>query len=153
MIRVIFFSLAIILIFSAANSAQSKPTRFAKQHNSHFLKEHLDKTEKMLLKSLQSNNANMVSSSVQTIRELEQVFPDEAFSSFINPLSKIVQDENSDTHARILSALALDELHSDFGDKAIYEIAKNSSNQSVKDICSALAIESFKADEKNLSSK
>lgn len=153
MIRVFFFSLATILILSAATPAQSKPSRFSKQHNSHFLKEHLDKTEKMLLKSLESNNANMVSSSVQTIRELEQAFPDEPFRSFIDPLSKIVQNENSDTHARILSALTLDELHSNLGDKAIYEVAKNTANQSVKDICSALAIESFKADEKSISSK
>ena len=153
MIRVIFFSLVTFLIISAATPAQSKPSRFSKQHNSHFLKEHLDKTEIMLLKSLESNNANMVSSSVQTIRELEQAFPDEPFSSFIDPLSKIVQNENSDTHSRILSALALDELHSDLGDKAIYEVAKNTPNQSVKDICSALAIESFKADKKSISSK
>ena len=153
MIRVIFFSLITLLIISAATPAQSKPSRFSKQHNSHFLKEHLDKTEIMLLKSLESNNANLVSSSVQTIRELEQAFPDEAFSSFIEPLSKIVQDENSDTHTRVLSAIALDELHSDLGDKAIYQVAKNTSNQSVKDICSALAIESFEADEKSISSK
>ena len=153
MIRVIFFSLITILIFSATIPAQSKPTRFSKQHNSHFLKEHLDKTEAMLIQSLQSNDANMVSSSVQTIRELEQVFPEETFGSFIDPLSSIVQNENFDTHSRILSALALDELHSDKGDKAIYEMAKNTSNQSVKDICAALAIESFKADEKSVSSK
>ncbi|MCW8814318.1 MAG: hypothetical protein OQK65_12370, partial [Chlorobium sp.] len=100
-----------------------------------------------------SNDANMVSSSVQTIRELEQVFPDEAFTSFIDPLSNIVRNENFETHARILSALALDELHSDKGDASIYDVARNSSNQSVKDICSALAIESFKADEKSISSK
>jgi hypothetical protein len=95
----------------------------------------------------------MVSSSVQTIRELEQAFPDEAFSTFVDPLSKIVRGENYETQARILSALALDELHSDIGDKAIYEMAKNTSNQSVKDICTALAIESFKANEKSFSSK
>ena len=153
MIRVIFFSLITIVLISAATPAQSKPTRFYKQHKSIFLKEHLDKTEKMLLQSLQSNDENMVSSSVQTIRELEQVFPDEGFISFIEPLSNIVQNENYDTHARILSALALDELHSDKGDASIYEAAKNSSNQSVKDICTALAIESFKADEKSVSVK
>jgi hypothetical protein len=153
MVRTIFFSFAAILILSVVLPAQSRPTRFSKQHKSHFIKEHLNQTEKMLLQSLQSNDANMVSSSVQTIRELEQVFPDEAFSSFIDPLSKIVRDENSETHSRILSALALDELHSDLGDKAIYEAAKTSSNQSVKDICSALAIESFKADVKSISSK
>lgn len=153
MIRVIFFSFVAILFLSVASPAQSRPTRFSMQHKSHFLKEHLDQTEEMLLQSMMSNNTNLVSSSVQTIRELEQAFPDEAFSLFIEPLSKIVQDENSDTHTRVLSAIALDELHSNLGDKAIYQVAKNTSNQSVKDICSALAIESFKADEKSISSK
>lgn len=153
MIRVIFFSFVAILFLSVASPAQSRPTRFSKQHKSHFLKEHLNQTEEMLLQSMMSNNTNLVSSSVQTIRELEQAFPDEAFSLFIEPLSKIVQDENSDTHTRVLSAIALDELHSNLGDKAIYQVAKNTSNQSVKDICSALAIESFKADEKSISSK
>jgi hypothetical protein len=153
MIRVIFFSLTAILILSVASPAQSRPTRFSKQHKSHFLKEHLNQTEEMLLQSLESNDTNLVSSSVQTIRELEQAFPGEAFSSFIEPLSNIVRNENSDTHARILSALALDELHSDKGDASIYEVARTTHNQSVKDICSALAIESFKADEKNISSK
>jgi hypothetical protein len=153
MIRVIFFSVITILFISAVTPAQSKPSRFAKQHKSYFLKEHLDKTETMLIQALQSHDANMVSSSVQTIRELEQAFPDEAFSTFVDPLSKIVRGENYGTQARILSALALDELHSDTGDKAIYEMAKNTSNQSVKDICTALAIESFKANEKSFSSK
>ena len=153
MIRVIFFSVITILFISAVTPAQSKPSRFAKQHKSYFLKEHLDKTETMLIQALQSHDANMVSSSVQTIRELEQAFPDEAFSTFVDPLSKIVRGENYETQARILSALALDELHSDIGDKAIYEMAKNTSNQSVKDICTALAIESFKANEKSFSSK
>ena len=153
MIRVIFFSVITILFIAAVTPAQSKPSRFAKQHKSYFLKEHLDKTETMLIQALQSHDANMVSSSVQTIRELEQAFPDEAFSTFVDPLSKIVRGENYETQARILSALALDELHSDTGDKAIYEMAKNTSNQSVKDICTALAIESFKDNEKSFSSK
>ena len=153
MIRVILFSLLTISIFSVNTLAQLKTSRFTKQHRIYFIKEHMDQTEQMLLQSLQSNNANMVSSSIQTIRELEQVFPDEPFSTFIDPLSSIVKNENSDTHARVLSALALDELHSDLGDKAIYEVAKNTTNQSVKDICSALAIESFKADGKSIISQ
>jgi hypothetical protein len=46
-----------------------------------------------------------------------------------------------------LSALALDKLHSGEGDKVIYDVAKSTTNESIKNICEALAIESFKANE------
>ena len=145
------FMLGIILVLSATVYSQSKTSRFYLQHKSQFVKDHLQQTEKMLLRSLKSSNANMVSSSIQTIRELEQVFPDEPFNSFIEPLSNIIRDEKGNTDTRILSALALDELHSDIGDASIYEVAKRTRDQSVKDICKALAIESYKADEKSMS--
>jgi len=128
--------------------AQSRPTRFSKQHDSYFVKEHLDQSVQMILQALQNQNPAYVSSAVQTIREIEQVFPDEPFTSFITPLSNILKDENSETPTRVLSAVALDELHSDTGDQVIYSVAKNTSNQTVKNICTALAIESFKANEK-----
>ncbi len=145
--KIIISLLFAVIFLSGLIYAQDKPSRFLKQHKSYFIKDHLNQTEKMLLQSLQSNDTNMNSSAAQTIRELEQVFPDETFSLFISPLSDIVQNEKADTQSRILSALALDELHSDKGDAIIYEVAKFTNNQSVKDICNALAIESFKADE------
>ena len=79
-----------------------------------------------------------------TVRQLEQIFPEENFSSFIEPLVKIVQDENAETQARIISALALDLLHSDKGDVTIQYTAKYTSNNSVKDLCNCLSIESIK---------
>jgi len=127
-------------------NAQSKTTRFEKQHHSKFIESHLKQTEEMLLKSFESDQLGIVSSSIQTLRELEQIFPENEFSSLIDPLMKFVKDETRDTQMRILSALALDGLHSDKGDKAIYNAAKSTENKSVKDICVALAIESLKTD-------
>jgi len=141
-------SMAFLLIFTGASSfAQDQQTRFLKQHKSHFLKAHLKQTEEMLVQALQSNSTNMCSSAAQTIRELEQIFPSESFGSFIEPLSVIIQNEKADTQLRILSALALDGLHSDNGDKVIYEVAKNTINESLKNISTALAIESIKAED------
>jgi hypothetical protein len=141
-------SMAFLLILTGASSfAQDQQTRFLKQHKSHFLKDHLKQTEDMLVQALKSNSVNMNSSAAQTIRELEQIFPNESFSSFIEPLSVIIQNEKADTQLRILSVLALDGLHSDKGDKVIYEVAKNSSDESLKNISKALAIESIKAED------
>lgn len=81
-----------------------------------------------------------MSGSLQTLRELEQVFPNYEFNSLLDELMKLVKNEKSETQVRILSAIALDGLHSDKGDKSIYEVAKNSKDKSVKDICIALSI-------------
>ena len=125
-------------------NAQYESSRYEKQHHSKFVESHLKQTDEMLLKSFESNNVGIVSSSVQTLRELEQVFPKYEFTSLLDPLIKLVKDENGNTQVRILSAIALDGLHSDIGDKAIYAVSKDSNNKSVKDICIALSIESLK---------
>lgn len=146
--RVMNLVLLSAVLFTALGYAQSRPTRFSKQHNSYFVREHLDQSVQMILQALQNQNPSNVSSAVQTIREIEQVFPDEPFTSFISPLGNILKNENSETSTRVLSAVALDELHSDAGDQIIFEVAKNTTNPTVKNICTALAIESFKANEK-----
>jgi hypothetical protein len=132
------------MLLTTAN-AQDQSTRFEKQHHSKFIKSNLKQTEEMILKNLQSDNIDMLASSAQTIRELELIFPENTFSSLLDPLMKIVQDEKGDTQVRLLSALALDGLHSNKGDKAIYDVAKTTKNNSVKDICTSLSVESLKA--------
>jgi len=127
-------------------NAQDQSTRFEKQHHSKYIESHLKQTEAMLVKSFESKNIGIVSSSVQTLRELEQIFPKHEFSSLLDPLIALIKNEKGDTQVRILSAIALDGLHSDKGDRAIYDVAKKTNNQSVKDICSALSIESLKSD-------
>lgn len=139
----VFLMISFSIFVFTSSFAQEQTTRYLKQHKSHFLKEHLNQTEKMLVQALQSNSVDMSSSAAQTIRELEQIFPSELFSSFIEPLSNIIQNEKADTQLRILSALALDGLHSEKGDKVIYEVAKTTSNESLKNVSEALAIESI----------
>ncbi len=139
--------LSVTLLFffaSMLSFAQNKPTRFANQHNSQSLKKNLKTTEQMLLQHLQNDSTNSKLTAVQTFRELEQIFPDNSFSSFIEPLSDIVKNEEFATQLRILSAIALDELHSDIGDNAIYEAAKNSKDESVKNVCTAISFETSK---------
>jgi hypothetical protein len=140
------FVLILLTMLVLTVNAQDQSTRFERQHHSQFVESHLKQTEQMLFKSFESDKPGIVSSSVQTLRELEQIFPKYDFDLLINPLMKLVEDENGDTQVRILSALALDGLHSDKGDKSIYKMAKSSNNKSVKDICVALSVESFKND-------
>lgn len=142
----------LIVLVSAALlttvNAQDHSTRLEKQHNVKFINSNLERTEEMILTSLESGNAGIVASSVQTIRQLQQIYPDKPFSSLIDPLIKIVSDEEGDTHVRILSALALDGLHSKEGDDAIFEVSKITKDQSVKDALKALSVESFIASQK-----
>ena len=144
------YTIALIMLISAmlltTINAQDQSTRYEAQHHSKYIKSHLPQTEEMLLKNFASNNVVMLSSNIQTLRELEDIFTEYKFSSLIDPLIKIVQDEKQDTQVRILSALALDKLHSDKGDNSIYGIAKSTKNQSVRDICVALSVESLKSE-------
>ncbi len=148
-ITILVLSMAVIFFFvSGLSLAQNKPDRFVKQHKSDFVKEQLPTTESMLLKALKNDSTDMKISAVQTIRELEQIFPAEPFNSFIDPLCDIVRNENSETHLRILSALALDELHSDKGDKVLFDISNSTPDESVRNVCIALAMETSKVAEK-----
>lgn len=142
----------LIILVSAALlttvNAQSHSTRLEKQHKVKFINSSLEQTEEMILSSLHSDNVGIVASSAQTIRQLQEIFPDRPFSSLIDPLIKIIQDEEGDTHVRILSALALEGLHSEKGDNAIFEVSRTTKDKSVKDALSALSVESFIASQK-----
>jgi hypothetical protein len=144
-------STALLFFFtSLLTFAQDRPSRFAEQHDSQTLKKNLKTTEKMLLKHLSDNTTDSKLSAVQTLRQLELIFPDHAFRSFIEPLSEIVKNEELETQLRITAAIALDELHSDMGDKTIYEVAKNSTNESVKNVCTAISFEISKTAAKGI---
>ena len=138
---------SVIILFSVVTiQAQEQSYRIQKQHHLKYIESQLNQTENMLLMSLQRDNPGIVSSSVQTLRELEQLFPKYEFNSLLDPLIKIVENEKNSTSLRILTALALDGLHSDKGDAAIYKVAKTTKDKSVKDVCKALSIESLKSD-------
>jgi hypothetical protein len=147
------FVLSIALLFFFTNAlsfAQNRPTRFSEQHNSKNIKDNLKNIEKMLMQHMQNDSSNIRLSAVQTFREIEQLFPTKSFNSFIIPLKDIVENEELDVQLRITAAIALDELHSDIGDQAIYEMASNSANESVKNVCVAISFEKAKIADKAL---
>ena len=145
--------LSIAILFFFANTlsyTQDRPTRFSEQHNSQTLKDNLDNIETMLLQHLQNDSSDTKLTAVQTFREIEQIFPTRSFSSFIVPLKEIVENEELDVQLRIIAVIALDELHSNIGDQAIYEMASNSMNESVKNVCIAISFEKSKIADKVL---
>ncbi len=146
--KIAYFLAIVCLFFFVSNSAlaQKRPVRYLQQHNSPYIKAKLETIEKMLIKTLDQHSQSMKLSAVQSMRQIEQIFPDEPFYSFIDPLIATIKDENNHTQLRITAAIVLDELHSDKGDAAIYEISQNCSDISVKNICIALSTESLKVD-------
>ena len=109
-----------------------------------FQKQHMSQTVEMLINSLMESNPSKKATTVQNIRDLEFAYPNEPFSNLLTPLTERLKDENETTQVRLLSAIALDGLHNDTGDKAIEEVSKTSGNQSVKELCAALLVKSLK---------
>jgi len=143
-----FLSLVLgLILFAITIQAQSDISRFQEQHNTKFNKKNLKRTQEMLVKSLESGNPKMKASAAQTLRELEQIFPEESFSAMLNPLIKIVKDEQGETASRILSLFALESLHSDIGDAAIMDLKNATSNETLREICSAMAVKDINAEE------
>ena len=55
-----------------------------------------------------------------------------------------MKDETSDSIARRLAALALDELHSDAGDAVIKDVADKSDDKGLQTLCQALLVKNLK---------
>jgi HEAT repeat protein len=98
--------------------------------------------EKNLLKMLEDENLTVQAQAVQTIRDLEQMFPKYSFESSLAPLGKKLKDENADAIVRLLAALALDELHSDAADAIIRDVAGSSKDKGLQTLCNALSVRS-----------
>ena len=137
-----------LILFAIMIQAESDISRFQKQHNTKFNKKNLKSTQEMLIQALESGNPQMIASAAQTLRELEQIFPNENFDLMLYPLTKIVKDEKGETTSRILSLFALESLHSDIADAAIKDVYKSSSNKTILEICSAMSIQDMTAEEK-----
>lgn len=120
----------------AKNRSNLQPTRFQRQHMTQTLEMHIN--------LLTDSNPSIRAMAVQNIRDMEFAYPNESFSDLLTPLMKRIQDENESTQVRLLSAIALDGLHNDTGDKAIEEVSKRTSNQSVKELCTALLVKGLK---------
>ena len=142
----IFLPLALVLaLFATSLQAQGSKstTRVELQHKPpHFMEKHLREYEVNLVKSLQNENTTIQAQAVQTMRDLEQMFPAYPFKGFLEPLEAKLKDENADGIVRNLAALALDELHSDAGDAIIKSVAESTKDSSLHTLCDALLIRS-----------
>ncbi|MCU7497450.1 MAG: hypothetical protein HF314_17765 [Ignavibacteria bacterium] len=138
--RHIFLAILLFTAFAFTGlEAQDANSRFQKQHNiTTFMKSHLTSSIEMTARALENKEFNMKVSALQTIRQLEQLFPEESFSRLIEPLATIINDKNTETETRILAAITLDQLHTDKGDEAIFLIGQNCENSTVKNLCQAI---------------
>jgi hypothetical protein len=137
-------SLAVVIVMLATTvKAQEgkSTTRFQKQHKqTHFMKDRLKQTEASILVSLKGDNVRAQQTAIQTLRDLEQLFPEYPFSALIEPLETILRTEASDPIGRRLAALALDELHSDAGDAVIQAVAEKCDDKGLQTLCQALLV-------------
>ena len=143
--HILFSTVIALLLFATAVQSQDSlsTTRLEAQHQSSSSKaKRLVQFEENLLKTLASENPTMQAQAVQTIRELEQMFPKYTFKSLIAPLGAKLKDENADGIVRQLAALALDELHSDAGDAVIRDVAASSPDKGLQNLCNALLVRS-----------
>ncbi len=136
MSKFLLFSVFALVVSTVGTQAQEPSTRYTKQH--------MKQTIESLAYALNHESAGVQASAAQAIRQLEWMFPQEPFNEILEPLMNIVKDEKADTRVRILSAIALDALHSDTGDSVIEDAAKSSTNKSLMELCSALIIKSDK---------
>lgn len=141
--RLLVSSAIAIVVLAASLQAQesASTTRIEAQHKpSSLMLKQLPQHEENLLKTLASDNPTMQAQAVQTIRDLEQMFPKYPFKSSLEPLAKKLKDENTDGIVRRLAALALDELHSDAGDVVIKDVAGSTQDKGLAMLCNALLV-------------
>jgi hypothetical protein len=132
-----------VLAVAAQGQETSATTRIEKQHKtSRFQGQHMKQTEATILQALEGNSPGVQQSSVQTLRELEQMYPAYSFSTLVMPLGDLLNNIHADGVVRRLAALALDELHSDAGDAAIKNVANANDDKGLQTLCSALLVRS-----------
>jgi hypothetical protein len=143
--RLLVGSAVAIVLFAASLQAQEGPsdTRIASQHKPpSAMEKQLPQHEATLISTLASGNATMQAQAVQTIRDLEQMFPKYSFKASLEPLTAKLKDEKADGTVRMLAALAMDELHSDAGDAIIRNVAGSTQNKALEMLCNALLVRS-----------
>jgi hypothetical protein len=74
-----------------------------------------------------------------TARQLKELLPEREFTSLVIPLMRIVKDEDAETSAGIVAAVALSGLRSAKGDFVISRTAEFTQDQRVKTVCSWLS--------------
>jgi hypothetical protein len=144
--HVLSLAAVLIVLCTVSQAQEGKSTsRLEKQHKTtHFMKNQLKQTEASLLTSVTGTSVEAQRAAIQTLRDLEQLFPEYPFISIISPLETILKGEKSDPIARRLAALALDELHSDAGDSAIKDVSELSDDIGLQTLCQALLVKDLK---------
>jgi len=143
--RILLSSAVVLALCASALQAQvtESTTRIERQHKkSRHMEQQLERTEQQLLEVLKTGTPVVQAQAVQTIRDLEQMFPEHTFAALLTPLEEKLKDENQDGVVRLLSALALDELHSDAGDAVIRDVASSSKDEGLQTLCKALLVRS-----------
>lgn len=143
--RILFVSAIALMMCATAVQAQDSlsTTRIEAQHKAtRSLGKRLTQTEEALLNALKSENPTVQAQALQTIRDLEQMYPKYPFKASLGPLEAILKDENADGVVRLLAALTIDELHSEAGDAVIASVAGSSQDKSLQTLCKALLIRS-----------
>jgi hypothetical protein len=138
-------AIALMLCATALQAQEDmSTTRIEAQHKgTSDMGKRLGQHEKNLLQTLEGDNPVMQAQAVQTIRDLEQMFPKYSFKASLEPLGTKLKDENADLTVRQLAALALDELHSDAGDAVIRDVASTCQDLGLKSLCNALLVRSL----------
>jgi hypothetical protein len=143
--RILFpLALALVMFATTGQAQESKSTtRFERQHKPpSSMGNRVAEYEVNLLKSLETGNQVAQAQAVQTIRDLEQMFPSYSFAASLAPLEQKLKDANADPVVRRLAALALDELHSDAGDSVIRDVAGSADDKGLQTLCKALLVRS-----------
>jgi len=140
---ILLLAVAVAMLADSVQAQGSKSTtRLQMQHslNTEFLRKHLKQTELSLAHVLEDTVVSMQITAVQTIRELQVLFPEYPFFAALTPLEKRLEDEDTDPTVRRLAALAVDGLHSDAGDAIIKATAESSRDKGLQILCNALLI-------------
>lgn len=101
----------------------------------------IDLIEQNIVNALQSGIPGMQADAAQLVRDLDSFRPEQSFSACVIPLMALLKDEEGDSGARILAALALDQLDSEKGHFAISRMALFTSDTRLKYVCGWLAYE------------
>ena len=137
----VFALVLAVLVTSAEAQVSRSTTRVERQHKrTSTMKKQLKQTEESILEALQGDNPGNQRAALQTLRDLEQLFPKYEFTKLLAPLEATLKNEQADPVVRKLAALALDELHSDAGDAVIQEVAKTSDDKGLQSLCEALLV-------------
>jgi hypothetical protein len=137
-------TVAIALLCSVLPAQETKSiTRLEKQHGpSRFQSRQLKQTEEGLLSTISGSLEGGQQMAIQTLRDLEQLFPAYPFAASIKPLETVLKNEASDPISRRLAVLALDELHSDAADSIIRDVAGACDDKGLQTLCNALLVKS-----------